>query len=116
MSSSSSGEWPVTVSVTVSVIGLVSRLRSGLEGTAHAAFAVRDWPSRLGLVAAGLGVAVVPQIMREALPPDVALVAVNARTATLRDVTRAETRADPSPAAAALLEALQAEGTKISSA
>lgn len=37
-------------------------------GEPTVSFAVRDWPTRLGLVAAGLGIALVPGFARETLP------------------------------------------------
>jgi DNA-binding transcriptional LysR family regulator len=79
----------------------------------HVAYAVRDWPGRLGLVAAGLGVAVVPQIMAAAMPPGVHLVAVD-EPAPLRRSVLAVTATDPSPGAAAFVAALRAEADTLS--
>lgn len=43
----------------------------GMPGTPRLAYAVRDWPARLGLVAAGLGFAVVPGLAAGTMPPGV---------------------------------------------
>lgn len=42
-----------------------------LVGEPEIVFTLRDWPGRLGLVAAGLGVAVIPSLLLPALPPRV---------------------------------------------
>lgn len=49
----------------------------GLEGTPRVTFAMRDWSARLGLVAAGLGITVIPEIMATTVPADIRLVAVD---------------------------------------
>jgi len=81
----------------------------GLDPAPAVAFAVGDWPGRFGLVAAGLGVALVPEILRDAVPAGVDLLAVREPRPTRRDVL-AVTRAAPSAAAAALVEALREAG------
>jgi DNA-binding transcriptional LysR family regulator len=82
----------------------------GLPG--RVAFAVRDWPARLGLVAAGLGLAVVPAIAAGALPPGVVVVAVDDPQSVRRSVV-AVTRPERSPSAMALVEALREEAQTI---
>jgi DNA-binding transcriptional LysR family regulator len=58
-------------------------------------FPVRDWPAKLGLVAAGLGVTLVPSLSADAARAGIALVPLDGATprrvyaATLRGVTRA---------------------------
>jgi DNA-binding transcriptional LysR family regulator len=69
-------------------------------------FVVRDWPAKLGLVAAGLGVTLVPALAAEAARADIALVRLHdtpprrVYAATLRGVT-------PAPAAAGFVAALR---------
>jgi hypothetical protein len=41
---------------------------SGTPGTPRIAYAIRDWAARLGLVAAGLGLAVVPGVAVGTMP------------------------------------------------
>jgi DNA-binding transcriptional LysR family regulator len=84
----------------------------GLEGTPTIAHAVRDWQARLGLVAAGLGIAVVPTTAAEAMPPGVRLVAVDDTQAVRRRAV-AMTREDRSPGASALVLALREEGSRL---
>ena len=80
----------------------------GLEAP-RIAHAVRDWQARMGLVAAGLGLAVVPTTAAEAMPPGVRLLAVDDAEAVRRQAV-AVTREDRAPGAAALVEALREEG------
>ena len=80
----------------------------GLEGTPRIAFTVRDWAARLGLVAAGLGLAVIPGLTAGTMPPSVGLVAVD-EPSPLRRAVVAITRAERSPSATALVAALRAE-------
>ncbi|MEU4191643.1 LysR family transcriptional regulator [Kribbella sp. NPDC026611] len=71
-------------------------------------FAVRDWPTRLGLVAAGLGIALVPGVAAESLPRGVRWIAVH-DPAALRRTAWALTTKRPSPAATAMVQALAEE-------
>src|SRR5256885_434510 len=48
------------------------------------AFAVRAWPTRLGLVSAGLGISLVPGFAADALPADVRWVPVRDDSGGLR--------------------------------
>jgi DNA-binding transcriptional LysR family regulator len=76
------------------------------------AFAARDWPARLGLVAAGLGVALMPGLAAPSVPAGVVLI----------DVDDPKHARDPSgvtitapggpPAAAAMVAALRAEAAR----
>jgi len=77
------------------------------------AYSVRDWPARLGLVAAGLGLAVVPSMAAETMPPGVSLVAVDDPRAERRSAL-VVTRPDRSSSAVALVRALREEGAALS--
>jgi DNA-binding transcriptional LysR family regulator len=81
----------------------------GLDGPPPIAFALPDWPGRLGLVAAGLGIALVPSIAAETVPAGVALVAVDGDVPDRR-AAYAATPPDRSPGAEALVQALRAAG------
>jgi DNA-binding transcriptional LysR family regulator len=70
------------------------------------------WPARLGLVATGLGLAVVPAMVAGAMPPGVELVAVDDPQPVRRSVV-AVTRPERSPSAASLVECLREEGASI---
>ncbi|MDO9407021.1 LysR family transcriptional regulator [Patulibacter sp.] len=85
----------------------------GLRGTPRVAFAVRDWPGRLGLVAAGLGIAVVPSLAAAAVPRGVELVEVDG-TVEGRRLAYAATARDRSPGADALVRALRTVGAGLS--
>ena len=87
----------------------------GLPGTPRIAYAVRDWPARLGLVAAGLGLAVVPDMTEGTMPPGIRLVAVDDPNPVRRSVV-AVTQPDRSPSAAALIRAMREEGALIAQA
>ncbi len=80
--------------------------------TRRVAYAVRDWPARLGLVAAGLGVTPVPSVAAGTIPPGVRLVAVDEPQPVLRSII-AVTRSDRSPSAHALVRALREEAAPI---
>jgi DNA-binding transcriptional LysR family regulator len=76
-----------------------------LEGPHRIAHAVRDWPARFGLVAAGLGVAVVPSLLANTVPAGVRIVAVDDPRPVVRTVL-AVTAPDRSPAVQAVVGAL----------
>jgi DNA-binding transcriptional LysR family regulator len=80
-----------------------------LDDEPAVAHAVRDWPARLGLVAAGLGVAVIPSLLAEALPPGVRAIPVDDPRPVGREVL-AVTRPDRTPAEQALVDALRRAG------
>ncbi|WP_205697910.1 LysR family transcriptional regulator [Conexibacter sp. SYSU D00693] len=73
------------------------------------AFATREWSTRLGLVAAGLGVAVVPEVLAPVVPAGIVLLDVDDPGAVRRGAL-AVTQPDRSPGLAALVRALRAEG------
>ena len=75
-------------------------------------FAVHDWPTRLGLVSAGLGIALVPGIAAPAVPHGVRWIPVRDQGDELRRQVCAVTTHDPSPAAQAMVRALQDEATQ----
>ncbi|SDU47267.1 LysR family transcriptional regulator [Jiangella alkaliphila] len=70
-------------------------------------FAARDWPTRLGLVAAGLGIALVPGLAAPAMPRGVRWVPV--RGDGLGRTAWTATKPDPSAAAQAMVRALEEE-------
>jgi DNA-binding transcriptional LysR family regulator len=82
-------------------------------GTAdpQVSFAVRDWPTRLGLVSAGLGIALVPGIAAPALPRGVRWIPVRDQDDGLRRQVCAVTAHGASPAARAMVRALEEEVT-----
>jgi DNA-binding transcriptional LysR family regulator len=75
-------------------------------------FAVHDWPTRLGLVSAGLGIALVPGIAAPAVPNGVRWIPVRDQGDGLRRQVCAVTTHHPSPAAQAMVRALQDEATQ----
>jgi DNA-binding transcriptional LysR family regulator len=77
-----------------------------LEDEPAIAHAVRDWPARLGLVAAGLGVAVIPSLLAGSLPPGVKAIAVEDPRPVRREVL-AVTRPDRTPGEQVLVDALR---------
>ena len=68
---------------------------------------VRSWPARLGLVAAGFGIAVVPSLAADIVPIGVRWLPVHDPTGPTGRATWAVTLADPSHAAKAMVRALQ---------
>ncbi|QRP49386.1 hypothetical protein I6J71_17460 [Amycolatopsis sp. FDAARGOS 1241] len=72
----------------------------------HLAYAMRDWPARLGLVAAGLGITVVPALAAPAVPAGVVTLPVD-DPAWLGRTTVAATREDHTPNADAVVTALR---------
>jgi DNA-binding transcriptional LysR family regulator len=75
------------------------------------AFTARDWPTRLGLVAAGLGIALVPGIAAQAVPGGVRWIPIHDDTGGLRRAVCAVTNEHPSAAATAMVRALEAEAS-----
>ena len=74
--------------------------------TPKVAHAARDWPARLGLVAAGLGITTPPEIAAVALPVDVVPVRVS-DPAWLGRAAVAVTRAERPPSVEVLVAALR---------
>lgn len=85
----------------------------GLREAPRVAFAVRDWPARLGLVAAGLGISIVPSLAAASVPAGVALVEVDG-TPEGRRCAYAVTHADRPAGAEALVRALRTAGADLS--
>jgi DNA-binding transcriptional LysR family regulator len=79
------------------------------------AHTARDWPARLGLVAAGLGITVIPEIALPAMPAGVRAVPVADVYWTGR-ATVAVTAPRPSAQAQAMVTALQNQATGLRSA
>lgn len=77
------------------------------------AHAVRDWPTRLGLVAAGLGIALVPGFAAAAVPHGVRWVPVRDGGPGLGRRMWAATAAAPSEAATAMVAAIEDELTSL---
>lgn len=75
------------------------------------AYAVRDWPTRLGLVASGLGIALVPGMAADLVPQGVRWIPVRSGTQGLGRTVWAATSNDPSPGAVAMIQALQRHAT-----
>jgi DNA-binding transcriptional LysR family regulator len=72
-------------------------------------YVVTEWTAKLGLVAAGLGIAVVPSIAAEAARSDIALVALHGADSPRRKVYAATLRARQAPPpAAAFVAAIRA--------
>lgn len=75
-------------------------------------YAAREWPTRLGLVAAGLGLTVLPELAAPSVPAGVTIVRVD-DPAWLGRSAVAVTSRDRSPAAAAAVGALQHEAARL---
>jgi DNA-binding transcriptional LysR family regulator len=75
-------------------------------------YTVRGWPARFGLVAAGLGVCLVPEVAALSVPADVATVGVEDPGWPGR-MTVAVTRQQPTAEAAAVMDALREAGAGI---
>lgn len=75
-------------------------------------YRVRGWPARLGLVAAGLGLCVIPELAARSVPEGVTTIRVDDPTWPGR-VTLAVTRTGPSGATLAVLDALSTVGRSI---
>jgi DNA-binding transcriptional LysR family regulator len=74
-------------------------------------FTARDWHTRLGLVAAGLGIALVPGIAAQAVPRGVRWIPIHDDTGGLRRTVWAATNDNPSAAATAMVHALEEEAS-----
>lgn len=75
-------------------------------------YTLRDWPARFGLVAAGLGVAVIPSLLLPALPPRVRALRVEDPQPFRRDVL-AVTRPDRAPSTQTVITALCDEAARL---
>ena len=74
-------------------------------------FTARDWPTRLGLVAAGLGIALVTGIAAQAVPRGVRWIPVHDDTGGLQRAVWAVTNDNPGAAATAMVHALEEEAS-----
>jgi DNA-binding transcriptional LysR family regulator len=75
----------------------------------------RDWTAKLGLVAAGHGVTLVPGLAADAVRPDVGLVRIRSERPVSRAVLIATpSRAEPAPLAAAFAELLHETAAEMS--
>ena len=79
-----------------------------LTGEPQIAYTVRDWPARLGLVAAGLGIAVIPSLLLPGLPPRVRVLRVEDPQPFRREVL-AVTRPDRAPSTQTVIDAMRKE-------
>jgi DNA-binding transcriptional LysR family regulator len=88
------------------------RLRTEYEPVVD--FVVREWTAKLGFVAAGLGITLVPSLAARAAPADVALVALHPEERSFRRIYAAATKGRVrSPAADAFLAILRDSATLI---
>lgn len=78
-------------------------LRSGFRPTVR--YVVQEWTAKQGLVAAGLGITLVPGLAAGALRPDILVKRLRAEETTARPIYAA-TRQGPSPAATRFIEYL----------
>ena len=83
-----------------------------LDGQLTVAHSLRDWAARLGLVAAGLGIAVIPSLFVPALPSGVRALRVDDPRPFRRDVL-AVTLPTRSPSVDAVIGALHAEAASL---
>ncbi|MGW2253290.1 LysR family transcriptional regulator [Kitasatospora sp. NPDC001660] len=87
---------------TIETTLLAACVREGLRPRVE--YAVAGWTAKLGLVAAGLGPALIPSLAARAARPDIALVALHPDDTPVRQVFTAVRRGHrPPPAAAAFL-------------
>jgi DNA-binding transcriptional LysR family regulator len=91
-----------------------NRLQPDFEPTLN--FVVREWTAKLGLVAAGLGITLVPSLAARAVRADIALVALHPDGRAARTVYAATARGRArSPAARAFLTVLRAQARTFAS-
>ena len=83
-----------------------------LAGEPHIVYTLRDWPGRFGLVAAGLGVAVIPSLLMPALPPCVRALRVEDPQPFRREVL-AVTRPDRTPSTQTVIAAMREEAARL---
>lgn len=73
-----------------------------------------EWTGKLGCVAAGLGVALVPALAVRGTPPDIALLRLHPDDETVRQIFAATARGrTPSPAVTRFLDHLRTEATRL---
>jgi DNA-binding transcriptional LysR family regulator len=80
----------------------------GLPGRPHVGFVVRDWLTKLNLVAAGLAITTIPAIAAPAVPPGIRLLAVRGEPQELRRAVLARLPGASTPELDAVADALRA--------
>ena len=75
----------------------------------------RDWTAKLGLVAGGLGVTLVPGLAADAVRPDVSLVRIRSDRTVRREVSIATRTGADTPAVAAFAELLHETASEMAS-
>ena len=75
-------------------------------------YTVRGWPARFGLVAAGLGICLVPEVAAPSVPAGVTTIGVE-DPGWLGRTTLAVTSPEPGPETAAIVDALRRAGEDI---
>ncbi|HLB21563.1 MAG TPA: LysR substrate-binding domain-containing protein, partial [Solirubrobacteraceae bacterium] len=80
--------------------------------TPHVAFEVRDWTAKIGLVAGGLGITVVPGLSARSLPTNVVVSAID-HPAAMRTVVVARRAGVDEPHVAAVIEALRNAASQV---
>ena len=83
-----------------------------LGGEPNIVYTLRDWPGRFGLVAAGLGVAVIPSLLLPALPPRLRALRVEDPQQFRREVL-AVTRPDRTPSTQTVIAAMREEAARL---
>ncbi|HEY2651670.1 MAG TPA: LysR substrate-binding domain-containing protein [Solirubrobacteraceae bacterium] len=83
-----------------------------LERGPNIAYTLRDWPGRFGLVAAGLGVAVIPSLLLPALPPGVRALRVEDPQPFRREVL-AVTHPDRTASTQTVITAMRKEAARL---
>ncbi|WP_267883769.1 LysR substrate-binding domain-containing protein [Streptomyces sp. NRRL S-646] len=91
------------------------RVRQAFGGHPRIAYAAREWPTRLGLVAIGLGIAVLPEVVAASVPAGVRVVQVD-DPAWLGRAVVAVTVRDRSPEVTATVGALRNEAAQLRAA
>jgi DNA-binding transcriptional LysR family regulator len=83
-----------------------------LAGNPNIVYTLRDWPGRFGLVAAGLGVAVIPSLLLPVLPARVRALRVE-DPQPFRRAVLAVTRPDPTPSNQTVIAAMREEAARL---
>ncbi|MFJ8201737.1 LysR family transcriptional regulator [Micromonospora chalcea] len=102
------------------VVGSATAENSLLRASLPSGFSPRidivaaEWTGKLGCVAAGLGVALVPALAVRGTPPDIALLRLHPDDESVRQIFAATVRGrTPPPAVAHFLEHLRAEAARL---
>jgi DNA-binding transcriptional LysR family regulator len=102
------------------VVGSATAENSLLRASLPSGFTPRidivaaEWTGKLGCVAAGLGVALVPALAVRGTPPDIALLRLHPDDESVRQIFAATVKGrTPSPAVTRLLDHLRAEATRL---